>query len=950
MAFIERHIGPRKTDIQHMLDTIGIDSITELMDLTIPDDILLDKELQLDKPMSEHEYLSYITEMFDKNKVFKSYIGQGYYDTYTPSVILRNVLENPGWYTQYTPYQAEISQGRLEALLNFQTMIIDLTGLKIANASLLDEATAAAEAMAMAEAIHNKKRKNNPAKKFFVDQYVFSQTIEVINTRAVPKGWEVEVGDWRTIELDDTYFGVLVQFPNAIGTTEDYREFVEKSKALKIPVSVAADLLSLCLMEAPGEWGADIVLGTTQRMGLPMGYGGPHAAYLSTSEKYKRLMPGRIIGVSMDAQGDSALRMALQTREQHIRREKASSNICTAQALLAIMAGFYGVYHGPEGLKKIAQRIYNLTSILISNLEKLNYEIIQGDFFDTVTIRTNRLVKDAIKQLSVDNEMNFFYNDEMISISLDEKTTIEDLTKILSVFENAIQKNIDRDLTTVSHTIPEILVRKTAFMEHDVFHRYRSETSMMRYIKHLENKDFSLMHGMIPLGSCTMKLNASTEMFALTKPEVANIHPFVPNNQAEGYKQLIEEISDYLNEITGFTACSLQPNSGAQGEFTGLMVIRAYHESRGDNNRNITLIPSSAHGTNPASAVMAGMEVIVVECDENGSIDVADLKSKAIENRDRLASLMITYPSTHGVFETAIKEICDIIHENGGMVYMDGANMNAQVGYTNPGTIGADVCHLNLHKTFAIPHGGGGPGVGPICTNDTLAPFLPGHIYSDCGAEQAISAVSSAAYGSVSVNVISHSYIKMMGASGLKHITEMAILNANYIKARLENDYKILYVGDNGMCAHEMIVDTRPYKDAGISVDDIAKRLIDYGFHAPTMSFPVPGTLMIEPTESEDLQELDRLCDALLSIKHEILEVVEAKVDADNNVLTNAPHSIAVATKDEWDYPYSREKALFPLEYLKTRNKFWATVGRVDNAYGDRHLVCSCLPVEEYRK
>lgn len=942
-SFSRRHLGISEGELAEMLSTIGDESLDILLEETVPSNIRMNRDLRVPEALNEYEYLHELKKIASKNKVFRSYIGQGYNGTITPSVILRNIFENPGWYTQYTPYQAEISQGRLEALLNFQTMVSDLTGLPIANASLLDEGTAAAEAMSMFEAIRNKKRKKNPATRFFIDKMTYAQTIDIMYTRAKPSNIEIVIGDYRNTTLDDSFIGALIQYPNSRGSIEDYRTWVKHCNEQDILVCVAADILSLALLTPPGEWGADAVLGNTQRLGVPMGYGGPHAAYFATKEDFKRQIPGRIIGVSKDSQNLRALRMALQTREQHIKRERATSNICTAQALLAIMAGMYAVYHGPEGLKNIAEEIHEKTSSLYRRLSDDGLNVISENFFDTLFIKCGKEETAAIKSRAVDAAINFYYVDDLIGISIDETVSELDLKDIINVVTG---KTVDI-IEPSSKAIPKKLQRESEFLTHQVFSSYHTETKMMRYIKKLENKDLSLVHSMIALGSCTMKLNAATELIPVSWPEFSTIHPFAPIDQAEGYQQIFKELETYLSDITGFTACSLQPNSGAQGEYSGLMTIAAYHEDRGDYQRNVTLIPSSAHGTNPASAVMAGMKVVVVQCDENGNIDVGDLKAKAEENSDHLASLMVTYPSTHGVFEEAIVEICDIIHRNGGLVYMDGANMNAQVGLTSPGNIGADVCHLNLHKTFAIPHGGGGPGMGPICVNDKLAPYLPGHSIVKTGGEKGIKAVSAAPWGSASILLISYGYIRMLGKEGLKKSTEIAILNANYMKAKLEKYFPVLYIGKQGRVAHEMILDLRQFKPLDIVAEDVAKRLIDYGFHAPTLSFPVAGTIMIEPTESEDKEELDRFCEALISIKKEIEEVASGKADAVDNVLKNAPHTIAVLTADEWNHSYTRSQAAYPLEYLYD-NKFWPSVGRVDNAYGDRNLVCTCPPIENY--
>ena len=945
--FVNRHLGVSREEIKEMLKIVGADSVDALIDESIPRGIRLKDDIKIDPALTEYEYLRELRSKAEKNKPFRHFIGQGYYNTITPSVILRNIFQNPGWYTPYTPYQAEIAQGRLEALLNFQTMVSELTGFPMANASLLDEGTAAAEAMAMLFDQKNKRNKENPVSKIFVDQNVFDQTIDVLRTRAMPLDIEVEVGDWQSMNIDGSqYFAVLIQYPDDRGNIHDYSSFSEKLKGEDIYLIAAADILALTLLATPASWGADVAIGTTQRFGVPMGFGGPHAAYFATTEKFKRQIPGRIIGVSVDRHGDSALRMALQTREQHIRREKATSNICTAQALLATMAGMYAVYHGPEGLKAIAERTHKLTTYLSEELIRAGYKVQNPSFFDTLTIEMDGSAVTGIRQKAEERSINFFYREDSVSISLDESCTKDDLKDILGVFGVDMKENIE----DAPVHIPEKVRRAEPVLEHPVFSLYHTETKMMRYIRHLEEKDLSLLHSMIPLGSCTMKLNAATQLIPVSWPEFANVHPFCPADQVDGYMEIIDELSKDLCEITGFSACSLQPNSGAQGEFNGLLIIRAYHQDNGGQHRNVALIPSSAHGTNPASAVMAGMKVVVVACDDMGNIDVADLRSKCEEHSENLAALMVTYPSTHGVFEEAIVEICDTIHEHGGLVYMDGANMNAQVGYTNPGLIHADVCHLNLHKTFAIPHGGGGPGMGPICVNDKLAPYLPGHVYYKTGGEKATPAVSAAPFGSASILLISHAYIKMLGQQGLKQATAIAILNANYIKSRLEEHYSILYTGKTGRVAHELIVDLRDFKNIGISAEDVAKRLIDYGFHAPTLAFPVPGTIMIEPTESEDKLELDRFCDAMIQIKSEIDEVARGDVDAEDNPLINAPHTVQEVSSDNWAHPYSREQAAYPLPWLREVHKFWAPVARVDNAYGDRNLVCTCPPIEAYQE
>jgi glycine dehydrogenase len=943
--FSSRHIGPREEDQQKMLETIGVKSITELIDLTIPASIRSTRPLQIPKALTEYEYLNHLRKIGRKNKNFKSYIGLGYYNTITPSVIKRNILENPGWYTAYTPYQAEIAQGRLEALLNFQTMVSDLTAMEITNSSLLDEGTAAAEAMIMFYNSRSATSKKAEATTFFVSEKCFPQTIDILKTRATPLGINLVIGDHNTFEFDASTFGVLLQYPNVDGKVEQYADFVQRAKNNDCQVAAAADLLSLTLLTPPGEWGADAVVGSTQRFGIPMGYGGPHAAYFSTKETYKRHIPGRIIGVSQDRAGNKALRMALQTREQHIKRDRATSNICTAQVLLAVMAGMYAAYHGPKGLKRIAQDINANTASLIANLKALGITVSYTEVFDTLHLPD--LDAAAVRKTAEENELNFRYNENgSVCITLDETTTEEDVEFIANVIAKSQNKE-HIELKTLTGCLPEELCRTSAFMEHPVFHLYHSETEMMRYMKRLENKDLSLTHSMIPLGSCTMKLNAATQLMPLGWTEFAEIHPFVPENQALGYRQMISELESYLSEITGFHSTSLQPNSGAQGEYAGLMVIRAYHQKMGQHHRDIALIPSSAHGTNPASAVMAGMKVIVVKCDDNGNIDVEDLRIKAVQYKTQLAALMITYPSTHGVFEEGVREITQIIHDNGGQVYMDGANMNAQVGLTSPGLIGADVCHLNLHKTFAIPHGGGGPGMGPIGVAEHLAPFLPSNPITPTGGNEAITAISAAPFGSALILLISYGYIRMLGTKGVTNATEMAILNANYLKAKLKDHFGILYQNKNKMVAHEMILECRNFKTiAGIEVVDIAKRLMDYGFHAPTVSFPVAGTIMVEPTESESLHELDRFAEALISIRNEIAEVIDGIADPEDNVIKNAPHTVtAVCT--EWTHQYSREKAVFPLEWVKN-NKFWPSVERVNDAFGDRNLICACPPMEEY--
>jgi len=942
-AFALRHIGPRENDQNLMLKTLGVDSLDQLIYETIPDDIRLKEPLKLDEPMTEHEYLLHIHELSKKNKAYKTYIGLGYHPTILPAVIQRNILENPGWYTAYTPYQAEIAQGRLEALLNFQTMITDLTGMEIANASLLDESTAAAEAMSLLFAVRERDQKKNDVNKFFVSDTILPQTLSLLQTRSNPLGIELVVGNENTFDFSTEFFGAILQYPGKDGQISDIKSFISKANESQIKVAVAADILSLVKLEAPGKFGADVVLGTTQRFGIPMGYGGPHAAYFATKEAYKRDLPGRIIGVTKDASGNRALRMALQTREQHIKRDKATSNICTAQVLLAVMASMYAVYHGPKGLKFIANKIHNTASTLSEVLAKLGFNQVNTSYFDTLQIKTD---SKKIKKIAKVKKVNFFYPDsETVTISVNETTSVRDINYIITVFAEAANKEtIIVNSISESNNISEQSKRTSEFLTLDVFNTYHSETEMMRYIKSLERKDLSLNHSMISLGSCTMKLNAASEMLPLSWFKWGNIHPFAPLKQAKGYATVLKELEDQLTEITGFAATSLQPNSGAQGEYAGLMVIKAYHESRGDYNRNVCLIPSSAHGTNPASAVMAGMKVVVTKSTSEGNIDVEDLREKAELYKENLSCLMVTYPSTHGVYESAIKQIIKIIHDNGGQVYMDGANMNAQVGLTNPGSIGADVCHLNLHKTFAIPHGGGGPGVGPICVAKQLVPFLPGSPLVKTGGDKAITAISAAPFGSALVCLISYGYIKMLGEEGLTQSTKMAILNANYIKHRLQGSFDTLYSGECGRAAHEMIVDCRAFKANGIEVTDIAKRLMDYGFHAPTVSFPVAGTLMIEPTESESKQEIDRFCDAMISIKKEI---DQASKDDEHNVLKNAPHTLEMITSTDWEYPYSREEAAFPLDYVKD-NKFWPSVRRVDDAYGDRNLICTCAPIEDY--
>jgi glycine dehydrogenase len=946
-VFSQRHIGPNQTEKAAMLAKAGVSSIDELIDKTIPAHIRLNRELVIDNALSEQEYLNHIQELGKKNKVFRSFIGMGYNETIVPSVILRNVLENPGWYTAYTPYQAEISQGRLEALLNFQTMILELTGLEIANASLLDEGTAAAEAMIMFWNSRSRNDVKEGKNKFFISDSCFPQTIDVVVGRAKNLGIDLVIGDAQSFQPGNEFFGALIQYPDARGVVTDLKPFISRMKESGVQVAVAADILSLVILNSPGSMGADVVFGTSQRFGVPMGYGGPHAAYFAARDEYKRTMPGRIIGVSKDADDNLALRMALQTREQHIKRDKATSNICTAQALLAVMASMYAVYHGPTGMRDIALHCHSLASKLADGLKALDIEVASDNYFDTVWVKGVQC--SAIQSYAEELEMNFNYiNDSELTISFGEPHTTADVENILEIFA----KIDGKEATEVTHELHANLVgaflRTDGVLTHATFNSYHSESKMMRYLKRLENKDLSLVHSMIPLGSCTMKLNAASELIPITNPQFANMHPFAPINQAEGYHEMFRQLEKDLCECTGFAAMSLQPNSGAQGEYAGLMVIKAYHESRGDFQRTKMIIPSSAHGTNPASAVMAGMEVVVTGCDENGNINIDELRQVANELKDTLTGLMVTYPSTHGVYEEGIREITSIIHENGGQVYMDGANMNAQVGLTNPGNIGADVCHLNLHKTFAIPHGGGGPGMGPIGVGAHLAPFLPGNPLVKAGGDQAIHAVSAAPYGSALILLISYGYIKMLGAKGLRHSTEIAILNANYIAASLKGHYDVLYAGKNGTVAHEMILDCREFKKtADVEVADIAKRLIDFGFHAPTVSFPVAGTLMIEPTESEDKEELDRFIEAMIKIRTEIREIENGHADKENNLLKNAPHTADCIINKNWNYPYSPQEAAYPVSYLKDF-KYWVPVRRVDNAYGDRNLVCACPSIESY--
>ena len=944
-TFTDRHIGPRGENVSKMKEVIGVDSLEQLIAETIPAQIRLKKDLDVPEGISEHEFLNHIGELASQNKVFRSYIGQGYYGTLTPSVIKRNMFENPGWYTAYTPYQAEISQGRLEALLNFQTVCTDLTGMELSNASLLDEATAASEAMLMFFHARSRADQKEGKNQFFVDNGVYNHTVDVLKTRAQPLGIELVFGDWNSFQFNDKNFGAILQYPNKIGAVEDYTTFVNSAHEKNALVAVASDLMALVKLTPPGEWGADVVLGNSQRFGVPMGFGGPHAGFFSSKEEFKRFIPGRIIGVSQDRNGNNALRMALQTREQHIKRDRATSNICTAQALLANMAGAYATYHGPEGLKNIASEIQNKTNVLGAALKSLGFNLKNDTWFDTITIEASEAI---VRPLAEEKEINFWYKDGAVSISLDETVLDQDLADVISIFEEIAGSKSNSN--NGNGGTPDSLIRSSEFLTHPTFNSYHSESEMMRYLKKLENKDISLVHSMISLGSCTMKLNAATEMFPVSYPEFSAMHPFIPADQSIGYNHVIQNLEKWMCAITGFAAVSFQPNSGAQGEYAGLMVIRAYHESNGDANRDIALIPSSAHGTNPASAIMAGMKVVVVKSIENGNIDLEDLKEKAESHKENLACLMVTYPSTHGVFEAPIMEMTEIIHQNGGQVYMDGANMNAQVGLTNPATIGADVCHLNLHKTFAIPHGGGGPGVGPIGVGKHLMKFLPGHSVRLTDNKDAISAVSAAPWGSASILLISYAYCKMLGREGLKSSTEFAILNANYMKNRLDGHYDLLYVGEHGRVAHEMILDCRGFKkSAGVEVVDIAKRLIDYGFHAPTVSFPVAGTLMIEPTESETKAELDRFCDALIQIRKEIAVIESGKADATNNVLKNAPHLVEEVTSSNWDRPYSREEAAFPLPYV-AQQKYWAPVARIDDAFGDRNLMCACPPIESYEE
>ncbi|MCB9115856.1 MAG: aminomethyl-transferring glycine dehydrogenase [Caldilinea sp.] len=945
-TFARRHLGPTPFDIEHMVEVLDVDSLDDLIAETVPANIRLPQPLNLDAPRSESEVLADLRALAQRNRLYRSFIGMGYYGTLTPGVILRNILENPGWYTQYTPYQAEISQGRLEAMLNFQTMIIDLTGMDIANASMLDEGTAAAEAMTLAKRAQKRGQNGNVC---FVSEKCHPQTIDVMRTRAEPLGLQVVVGDHRTYEFGGETFAALVQYPDTEGTIEEFGDFCAAAHAAGALVIVATDLLALTLLTPPGDFGADVAVGNSQRFGVPMGFGGPHAAFMATRDELKRLMPGRLVGVSMDAEGNPAMRLSLQTREQHIRRDKATSNICTAQVLLAVMASMYAVYHGPDGLRDIARRTHLMAEILRSRLQALGYTTNDGAIFDTLKVSGGPHTQEQIRRLALANDVNLrYYAGGAVGVSLDEAVTVNELRTLLEIFGDDGTADVEALARSVKLDFDAPLARTSTFLTHPVFNSYHGEHEMLRYIKRLESRDLSLAHSMIPLGSCTMKLNATTEMIAVTWPEFAGLHPFAPADQSLGYQELFARLEKWLAEITGFAAVSLQPNAGSQGEYAGLLVIRGYHHARGDDHRTVCLIPSSAHGTNPASAVMAGMDVVVVACDENGNVDLDDLRAKADQHADRLAALMVTYPSTHGVFESAIHDICEIIHARGGQVYMDGANMNAQVGLTSPAAIGADVCHLNLHKTFTIPHGGGGPGMGPICVAAHLAPFLPGSaVVEGVGGAESVGSVSAAPWGSADILSISYAYIAMMGEQGLTDATKVAILNANYIAARLDTYYPVLYKGEHGRVAHECIIDLRPIEHAThISAEDVAKRLMDFGFHAPTLSFPVAGTLMIEPTESESLAELERFCQAMIEIREEIRAIEEGRMDAQNNPLKHAPHTAAVVA-GEWDRPYSREQAAFPAPWVRER-KFWPYVSRIDNVYGDRHLVCACLPMEAY--
>jgi len=943
--FVPRHLGPDELDIERMVEVIGVDSLDALIDETVPKAIRLQGALKLAGPRGEADVLDDMRALADKNQRFRSFIGMGYYGTLTPGVILRNILENPGWYTQYTPYQAEIAQGRLEALLNFQTMIMELTGMGIANASMLDEGTAAAEAMTLCRRAQPRAATANI---FFVDERCHPQTIDVVRTRAVPLGYEIIVGDYTSYNFSQPTFGILLQYPATDGSILDYADFCAQAHTAGALVVIATDLLALTLLRAPGEFGADIAVGNSQRFGVPMGYGGPHAAFMATKDEYKRMMPGRLVGVSQDATGARALRLSLQTREQHIRREKATSNICTSQVLLAVMASMYAVYHGPKGLRRIAQRTHLLTELLATGVRKLGYTTNQAPVFDTLKISGGPRNQQTLVAAAEERGINLrIYGDGAVGVALDEAVTVDELQSLFAIFGATDVVDLDGLAADNTFDFAEPHQRTSDYLTHPVFNTFHSETEMLRYIKRLESRDLSLTHSMIPLGSCTMKLNATTEMIPVTWPEFAQIHPFAPLAQTAGYQEMFRRLEAWLAEITGFAATSLQPNAGSQGEYAGLLVIRAYHQAQGNDHRTICLIPSSAHGTNPASAVMAGMEVVVVKCDEDGNVDLTDLRAKAEQHRANLAALMVTYPSTHGVFEEEIVDICQIIHANGGQVYMDGANMNAQVGLTRPGDFGADVCHLNLHKTFCIPHGGGGPGMGPICVAAHLAAYLPNHaVVAGVGGKQAAGAVSAAPWGSAAILPISYAYIAMMGGSGLTQATKVAILNANYIAARLAPYYPVLYQGKHGRVAHECIIDTRPLKQ-WVEVEDIAKRLMDYGFHAPTMSFPVPGTLMIEPTESESLAELDRFCAAMIAIRQEITAIETGQADAQDNVLKHAPHPAHVIISDAWPHSYSREAAAYPAPWVR-EHKFWPAVARIDNVYGDRNLVCACPPIEAY--
>jgi glycine dehydrogenase len=944
-SFVRRHIGPDPAAIEAMLEIVGVRSLADLIERTVPPSIRMQGGLNLPGPRSESEVLAELRSLARRNTVARSFLGMGYYDCITPPVILRNILENPGWYTAYTPYQPEIAQGRLEALLNFQTMVTDLTGLEIANASLLDEGTAAAEAMTMCK----RAQKRSNANTFFVSERCHPQTIAVVQTRAAPLGIEVVVGDHAAYDFSRPTFGALVQYPDTEGNIIDYTPFVDQAHTAGALVVMATDLLALTLLRPPGEFGADIAVGNSQRFGVPMGYGGPHAAFMATRDEYKRMMPGRLVGVSIDATGAPALRLTLQTREQHIRREKATSNICTAQVLLAVVASMYGVYHGPDGLRRIAQRVRLLTALVANSLGQLGYQLNDGPVFDTLKITGGPHSQAEVAEAARKSEINLrFYDDGAVGIALDELATLDEVRALLAVFGVADALGLEEMAESIDLRYPASFARTSSFMTHPVFHSHHTETEMLRYLFRLQGRDLSLVHSMIPLGSCTMKLNATTEMIPVTWPEFGRIHPFAPLAQTEGYQELFRRLEAVLAEITGFAAVSLQPNAGSQGEYAGLLAIRAYHQARGESQRTLCLIPSSAHGTNPASAVMAGWEVVVVKCDEQGNVDLDDLRTKAAQAGDRLAAIMVTYPSTHGVFEEGIVELCRIVHAQGGQVYMDGANMNAQVGLCRPGDMGADVCHLNLHKTFCIPHGGGGPGMGPICVAAHLAPYLPGHpVVEGVGGDQGVGAVSAAPWGSSSILPISYAYIAMMGASGLTLATQAAILNANYIAARLEPTYPVLYRGSHGFVAHECILDVRPFKEHGVEAEDIAKRLMDYGFHSPTMSFPVPGTLMIEPTESESKAELDRFCDAMISIHAEIEAIASGAADREHNVLKGAPHPAHVVVAERWERPYSREQAAYPASWVR-QAKFWPAVARIDNVYGDRNIFCVCPPVEEY--